>query len=267
MAKTVGKTKRRGKLIQSTFAIKNSKSTKCPDCGFEYISSHKESRKKHDNLHAEKFEGLQISNLIFNKLKLNGKMLVINQNNWNNEKIYCFIISCIDKQIIKIVKKMLDIANKQWLNDNIGGSNNWEKRPNENKVVLLISYNKLIDTFRIIGITTIDTPSKGLLYLKGYQMNIKTTTIEDPKSNIKLRLGISRIFVNIKYRRHHFAEFMLDTILKYGMDGTVLKKEELGFTQPSNIGCQLFHHWNRYSDIIPVYDESQLDQTDILNDE
>lgn len=266
------KKKKKPALIQSTFLIKYNKldEVTCGECGFKFIKSMKETIKQHDIFHNQRILGLQITKTIFNKLKLNGKKILFKYNenklNLKNKKIYCFIVSYEDQQIIKLVADMLKIVNIQWLNDNKRNFKDWERNLFNNKIILLICHDLLLDTYRSIGITTTFSPPKSFEHLKGFHMDIKTSAIDINKPELKLKFGVSRIFVSQEYRRNHLAEFMLDSLLEYGVPGKRLTHWQVGFSQPSNAGGLLLQHWisnsnssssgDTQASTVPVYHES-----------
>lgn len=263
---------KRPKLVQSVFPVKKLTQVTCPECNFQYISRIKESEEQHRRFHNEKISGLKITQIVYSKLQSDGTRVdLASQSSWSNEKIKCFIISCVDPQIIKVVTDMLKHVNEQWLNST-SSSNSWKKRPSESKVVLLVSsaHSAKGDTHRLIGIITIDPPPPSSAFLPGYPMHFRTSAIDREGPPLKLQLGVSRIFVSQKYRRHHLATFMLDTLLEHAVYGTTLTPWQVGFSQPSNAGCQLLRHWSAVSrppphsssslscsDTVPVYEEEE----------
>lgn len=254
--------KKRPKLVQATFPVKKLLQVTCPECHFQYVSALKESQEQHRLFHEEKISGLKISKTAYNKLRSQGKRVEYgNGRNWKNERIECFVISCSDPQIVKIVMDTLKHVNEQWLNST-SSSDNWRKRPLDCKVVMLVSHysSSKDDGYRIIGITTTDPPPPSSSYLRGYQMDSNTSAIDRGRPPVELKLGVSRIFVSQKYRRRHLATFMLDVLLEHAVYGTTLTPRQVGFSQPSNAGCQLLRNWSSFSsspsaNMVLVYDE------------
>lgn len=259
----MGKGKKK-KLVQSILPIGNSLTqVTCSKCNFQYFSTNKESLKQHENLHKEILLGIKLSKkVIRNILKVGNviKSLNIDINN-KVEQLQFVSIKCADSQIIKVVTDVLKLVNNVWLNSN-SCSSHWAKHPDENMVILIVS----LSINRVIGILTTDTPPSPFNYLKGYHMDIETSTIDDKKPKLKLKLGISRIFVSYSYRRNGLATMMLDEILKHAFYGMTLSKWQIGFSQPSSIGSNLLKNWyatttsttpnTNIITSIPVYHES-----------
>lgn len=254
---------KRPKLVQSVFAARKLTQVTCPECNFQYISRVKESEEQHRLFHEEKISGLKITKTTYTKLLSHGMKVEYsgNQSSWSSEKIECFIVSCVDPQIVRVVSDMLKHVNELWLNST-NSSNSWKKRPVESKVVLLVSSARSAKggNHRLIGIVTTDPPPPLSAFLLGYRMHVSTSAVDRKGPPLKLQLGVSRIFVSQKYRRHHLATFMLDSLLEHAVYGTTLTPSQVGFSQPSNAGSRLLSHWSSApssssSDTVLVYEE------------
>lgn len=259
-AKKASKSSKKQKLVQLRLPVGTSKQVTCAECNFKYVSTKKESRKQHELFHNQKISGFEITKRVFNKLKLSGKKVHSSINAWSNEEIDCFVVSCSDKEIMKVVEEMLMLVNLEWLNSEGNSSVNWKKRPYDCKVVLLVSANFKTHVYRIMGILTTDRPTTPFTHIKGYHMDVSTSTIDPEKSELELEVGVSRIFVSQKYRRHHLAEFMLNSMLQHAVSGKTLSPWQVGFSQPSDAGGRLLHHWINTttataSSTVPVYEE------------
>lgn len=264
---TMGKANKRPKaqekvkLVQTTFAKKNSKLFSCPLCGFKIIDSRKELEKIHETYHDDFLNGFKIVSKATERLILDGKNVVevITKEGENGkQKISVVVIACEDKKVTKLVSQILTVMNTSWLNSD-ECSDNWKTRPLDSKVVLLVEQKmeaKRGDGYaRIIGVTTTDPPPKNATFLKGYLMQVEKSTILENKP-LKLRLGISRIFMCPPYRRQGWASTMLECILKHAVYGAQLTPWQIGFSQPSGAGLLLLKKWYRGSNCIPVYHEN-----------
>lgn len=241
---------------QSKLLVPAVKTTVCEICNFAYNKNIKKSREQHDNVHSDhtfgrKIKSKKLLQTIFNNanpkitknVSLKGKVI----------KVHAVIVSCVDPVVCSLVEDILTAMNQIWLNST-ECSSNWKLRPFQSKVVLLISESE--GTFRIIGITTTDSPETDQKYIPGFHLDTSTCEIVCEKPKLQLRLGISRIFVLPTYRGHGLAKMMLDCVLKYSIYGTELHQWQIGFSQPSGAGLQLLKSWYMNSPTLPVYEEN-----------
>lgn len=245
------------KMVQSTLLDSRSRSIKCLECGCIYEKTKKDSILKHKRIHTDLLYGKKLSKLQLSKLTENRNVVNTHRVNVDgqNVQVSVIFISCVDKTIVDLVSGLLQIVNTQWLNAGTS-SNSWKTRPLECKVVLLIaesSIDKEVNA-RVIGITILDVPEMSTSFLVGQHMKVENTTIDSSKPKIKLRLGVSRIYVHERYRRNGLSTLMLNSILKHSIYGTVLTKWQIGFSQPSGSGLLLLKNWYK-TPTIPVYNE------------
>lgn len=253
--KSGGKKGKKERLVQSVLVVGQPKSSVCKICEFSYFKSLKKSREQHEFVHNEFLYGIQITSkhlqqkLMSFRNSIETRIITIEKE---KKKIHAITLSCNDPPIRKLVGETLETLNKKWLN-NTECSENWKTRPNESKVVLLLSeYKKQL---RVIGITTTDPPEKGLQTIIGFHLNTQTSTVDERKPKLQLRLGVSRIFVIPTYRGHGLAKMMLDSVLKHAVYGTLLTKWQIGFSQPSGAGIRLINSWYENPPTVPVYEE------------
>ena len=244
------KNAKRPKLVQMTFAVKQKGPKTCSQCGFNFFTCNTNNKiSQHKRYHNEYLNGYEISTLKISKLKEIGK--VINSHcvtiNQEERKLSILLVSYRDTTTRKIIGTMLKMINDRWLNTPT------EENKILDKVVLVISQpntsKSTINESYIVGITTtIPGP------LDGFSLDIKTSNVDRLKA-MQLNLGVSRIFVSQEYRRKGLALEMLESLRCHSIYGVALKKEEIGFSQPSGAGTLLISQWMSPATYIPVYDE------------
>jgi N-acetyltransferase len=241
------------KLVQARFKSGSNTLKECEACGFTFASTIKDSIRKHDIFHEEYIHGIKVEKTTIHKLNetsKSGQSITLSIDGIKRF-VTVLVLTCGDNTAVRVANEMLQIVNKRWLNTahelndaiKIG-----------DKVAFLLSapvkQKKGASTY-IVGITTlIQHP------LDGLHMDLETCTVDTSKPNLKLQLGVSRIFVSKLYRRHGLAESMLDGILNHAVYGTVLNKWQIGFSQPSGAGVLMLKHWYSPSQTIPVYHET-----------
>lgn len=259
MARGVRRSKKvkKPKMVQSTLPGVKKTNVKCLDCDFVYEKTRKDSVLKHNAFHSDFLYGKKLSKTTIHKLTEGKNVVDTVRVEVNNQtvKVSVIFISCVDKTIVDLVSDLLEIVNKQWLNAGACPTS-WKTRPLECKVVLLLAESFLDKevSVRLIGITLLDVPEMNTSFLIGHHMNVKDSTIDPGKSELRLRLGVSRIYVHEYYRRKGLSVLMLNSILKHSVYGTVLTPWQLGFSQPSGSGLLLLKNWYG-TPTIPVYHE------------
>ncbi|VEU19370.1 DEKNAAC100416 [Brettanomyces naardenensis] len=109
---------------------------------------------------------------------------------------------------------------------------------------------------RIVGVCSTDKPSRG------YWMVYETGSLV-PRQTLKLQIGISRIYVSHKFRRHGIGLKLLQAVAKNSYYGLTLKGHQIGWSQPSQFGGLLAKRFNGVKHpgsgkiLIPVYKEEE----------
>lgn len=239
------------KLRQSTLFEPEIKVTKCAQCGYEWIKTIKKSVTLHNMHHDDFLNGLTLPKPNYNTLINHGNC--VDTFKVGGSRLALYMCKSNNPVITKIVDSMMKTLNKVWLNS-MGASTSWRNRPDESPAFLLVEKSPTDKLSRVIGITTTDPPPKQQAYIKGYCMELETANISS-KEELKLSIGISRIYVCPKYRRHHLAMAMLDAVLCHSLYGVKLNQWQIGFSQPSGAGTLLLKKWYNNSKHIPVYHE------------
>lgn len=246
-AKVPNSTKKGSRAVQSTFTISDStKSTTCKMCGMCYYNQFEKDRLMHSKYHFNFENGV------------NWPMKTATRHSYSvkNPKAVVQIVS-VDRdspqQILK-ADELLDMVNKE-LNAP-DGATFWKEHTKES-LIQGQAFMAVVDN-RAIGICVIDPiidtnkQCKWMIY--------RTQKIVPNQVNKQIKVGVSRIWIAPKWRRKGIAAELLQcaaSSLVYGME---LRKEEIGFSQPSFGGGLLAKSFNGAKHksgetLIPIYTE------------
>ncbi|RKP30565.1 hypothetical protein METBISCDRAFT_15956 [Metschnikowia bicuspidata] len=86
----------------------------------------------------------------------------------------------------------------------------------------------------------------------------RTQAVVPGQVNNRCKVGISRIWVAAKWRRHGIAQLLLETVQRALVYGMTLQKHEIAFSQPSHAGGKLARQFNGLCHksgeiLVPIY--------------
>lgn len=220
------------------FGQKNIGLKQCKECGMVYDLNDKHDLDLHQNYHKQKdnilkFNGFKNEKIV--KEYLDGRCIVI-EPDFDSK-----IAKQKAEQMLKYVDTQLGIRN-QVLSE-INSKN--ESSPNSCKYYLFIHLN------RIIGFCLAETISKAF---KIKFLN-ETTTCIDKDCEAKAVCGISRIWVDAKYRRMKIASKLLDCVRINFLYYQTLSLNDIAFSDPTENGRRLACSYFKTNNFL-VYENS-----------
>lgn len=238
---------RNRRTVQSTFSISSlTRSTTCNICGMCYYSQFEKDKAVHSKYHFN-FE---------NGVKWPFKAQVAHTFSVNSPKSLIKIVS-IDRnsprQVLK-AEQLLDMVNKELVAP--PGATFWKKHTNKSliqgKVFVAVVGNRAIGICVMDPIVNTTEQCKWMVH--------RTQELVPNQVNKLIKVGVSRIWVAPKWRRKGIAAQLLNCVTSNMVYGMVLRKEEIGFSQPSFGGGLLAKSFNGVKHksgefLIPVYIE------------
>lgn len=221
------------RLRQSTLNVPTSGVKTCSKCGMSYHASLPQDQKIHAKLHATFTDGLNWKISSADAIK---DSFQLREN-----------ISKNDVRIVEILKdsayhkacveKLLVIVNQEL---NAPSGNNAWKSHTDSKVqgkafVVIIKA-------RAVGVC-ITEPIKDLAKQARWMLYRNQEIVPDQVNSLPI-LGISRIWVASRWRRHGLGLRMLDCVRKHLVYGMTIKPVEIAFSQPSCAGGKLAKQFN-----------------------
>lgn len=248
--------------IQSILALpSNFKRITCPTCDMTYNPHIPQDKLLHNKYHTNFINGIPwnyktdddvsiIENFtLVEKQSLNptGKLKLTRTRLTVKGSIIC--INKSNKRHLLKVELLLNIVNQE-LNAS-QDSGQWKKLEfDKSKAFVIIIDNKAI------GLCTTDTIQPD----QGRWMIHKTQSIVPNQINRKVVIGISRIWISLKWRQYGLGKKLLDVVLKNSIYSVQLSKNQVAFSQPSFSGGMLAKSFNGVKHksgemLLPVYIE------------
>ncbi|ORX47627.1 hypothetical protein BCR36DRAFT_94016 [Piromyces finnis] len=209
----------------------------CSDCGMPFNPSIREDDIQHKNYHNIIIDGLE-----YNEYKTDKIVKTISKNTYISEVVMSEATSNHKKklqQILNLVETELGAVQLQ------------EEFMTKYKFFLYIKNRKLIGCAIVRDV------------LKGYKIEIEKdikefSTIENINKNkistVPTLCGISRIWVSKRERKKGIASQLLESIRKSFLFNITLERNQIAFSQPTELGTKLAYHFFNYTN----------DETDII---
>lgn len=238
-----------------------SQSTTCTTCGMTYYSHVAKDNELHNKYHFNFVNGIPWPTSFCTKIiqkfviietptKTEGNTKTRKRSPLSKETL----IVTIDRKVTKQVKRgeeILKVVNQE-LNAASDGRA-WKKdqdSPIQGKAFIVVIDGRAIGICTTEPINDVEKQCRWIIH--------RTQDIVPNQVNRLIKLGISRIWIAPKWRRHGLARKLLDVVLTNTIYGIVLDKKEIGFSQPSFSGGLLAKDFNGVIHksgevLIPVY--------------
>lgn len=225
------------KKVQSTLNLKSNidfnKTETCTECGMTYYKYVNKDKEYHQEYHKTYMVGLSWNYTVAEPL-----MLVQIPSKQGNKLVKLTIIT-VNKKLesqVRRAEEVIKMVNTE-LNASVG-SDAWKYDSAE--TVKSQAFLAIIDS-KVVGICTtekLDDPQASRWMLHRNQ------TIIPNQLNRSAKLGISRIWVAPRWRRHGISLKLLDATLSNSIYGVRLNKSNISFSQPSTRGGLLAKNFN-----------------------
>lgn len=239
--------------IQSTFTMSDStQSTTCKMCGMCYYNQLEKDRSMHSKYHFNFENGVNwpIKNAIRHTFSVNNPKAVVEIVSVDRDS---------PRQVLK-AGELLDMVNKELSAPD--GAAFWKEHTKESLIqgqaFVAVVDNRAIGICVIDPIIDTDKQCKWMIY--------RTQKIVPNQVNKQIKVGVSRIWIAPKWRRKGIAAELLQCVTSSMVYGMILRKEEIGFSQPSFGGGLLAKSFNGAKHksgetLIPVYIEENSDSS------
>lgn len=165
-----------------------------------------------------------------------------------------FKVYCADKSLprqVARVEKLLAMVNQE-LNAP-EASTAWKDATDLGKAFVIIVLDKAVGLCVTEAIGDVEKQARWMVH--------KTQEIVPNQVNRRLRVGVSRIWIAPKWRRHGLGLLLLEAVLKNLVYGIHLARNQVAFSQPSHAGGLLAKKFNGVQHksgemLVPVYLEN-----------
>ncbi len=235
------------KKTWNTKQVKGGMLIKCPQCGLCYMDNNTVEQKVHIKYHKTAVEGINVGSRT--QVESFGKTI---EKFLISPGEYALIIEANNesRRTQRIVEQVLSVADLV-LNSQ-DHAKHWRLKEARNGKVFVCIYKA-----RVIGICSTETPQIGSWMIAGSNIII-------PNKELRLPVGIDRIFVIEVFRRRGIATKLLNAVTSNSFYRIKLKPYQIGWSQPSHFGELLA---KKYSGVvhprsglilIPVYKQENI---------